>query len=32
MSNLPRVLAAVVSGGVFGFGLSLSGMLDPKLR
>ena len=24
-----RFLAALVSGGVFGFGLSLSGMLDP---
>lgn len=25
-----RFLAALVSGGVFGFGLSLSGMLDPS--
>jgi uncharacterized membrane protein YedE/YeeE len=29
MTPLLRVLAALVSGLIFGFGLSLSGMLDP---
>jgi uncharacterized protein len=29
MPFLPRLLAALVAGAIFGFGLSLSGMIDP---
>lgn len=29
MSAVPRLLAALAAGLIFGFGLSLSGMLDP---
>lgn len=29
MTGLSRFIAALVAGGIFGFGLSLSGMVDP---
>ena len=29
MSSILRLIAALVCGGIFGFGLSISGMLDP---
>jgi uncharacterized membrane protein YedE/YeeE len=29
--NLPRILAALVAGTLFGFGLTLGGMLDPSV-
>ncbi|MEJ0095503.1 MAG: YeeE/YedE family protein [Methylocella sp.] len=29
MSGLPKILVGLASGAIFGFGLSISGMLDP---
>jgi uncharacterized membrane protein YedE/YeeE len=29
--NLPRILAALFAGTIFGFGLALGGMLDPSV-